>query len=240
MLSVIKYYVYKKFPIKFVCFIQSALYGGKVKIGKRSYINKSVHIIGKDKIEIGFNSCISDGSYMNVNNRSSDGKAIIIGNNCYIGKNNFFSSGKSIQIKDYVLTAIGCKFIGSTHLINNPNIPYISAGITASDVIVVGVNCFLGADVSIKGGIKIGHGSVIGSNSLVIRDIPPFSLVVGSPAVIIKRFSFKKAHWIAIEDFDAFDEDSLPTEENYLSKLKNKTGDVLMPWIASGKSLGDL
>jgi len=45
---------------------------------------------------------------------------------------------------------------------------------------------WLGGNVVVLPGITIGQGSVIGAGSIVTKDIPPFSVAVGSPAKVIK------------------------------------------------------
>ena len=56
-------------------------------------------------------------------------------------------------------------------------------------------NVWLGEFVSVLQGVRIGKGSIIGSMSVVSRDIPPYCIAVGSPARVIKRFNFQTAKW---------------------------------------------
>ncbi|MEG3109238.1 MULTISPECIES: CatB-related O-acetyltransferase [unclassified Pantoea] len=51
----------------------------------------------------------------------------------------------------------------------------------------IGSDVWVGAQSVIKAGVKIGHGAVIAANSVVTKDIPPYSIVGGSPAKEIKK-----------------------------------------------------
>lgn len=55
---------------------------------------------------------------------------------------------------------------------------------------VIGNDVWIGGDVVLKGGITIGHGAVIGANSVVTKDVPPYAIVAGIPAKII-RYRFE-------------------------------------------------
>lgn len=51
---------------------------------------------------------------------------------------------------------------------------------------IIGDNVSIGANVCIIGNIKVGNDSIIGAGSVIIKDIPPFSVVVGNPGRVIK------------------------------------------------------
>ncbi|WP_165915747.1 CatB-related O-acetyltransferase [Tenacibaculum skagerrakense] len=46
---------------------------------------------------------------------------------------------------------------------------------------------WIGANAIIKMGVKIGKGAVVGASSVVLKDVPPHSIVVGSPAKVVKK-----------------------------------------------------
>lgn len=184
----------------------------------RCYIPRDVTLLGVRDISTGTNCGIGSGSWLNVNHRGR-GMGITIGNNCIIGRDNFFSSGNSIRVGDYCLTTRYCAFIGSSHVYKSPLQPYASTGTSNSNSIYIGANCFFGYGARVIGNVHIGHGSVIGAGAVVTNDIPPFSLVVGNPAAVIKRYNFDSESWtrdltLSIGEFE--------NEDVYLMHLKKQ------------------
>jgi len=66
-------------------------------------------------------------------------------------------------------------------------------------------DCIIGAGAKILGNITIGKGSKIGANSVVVKDVPPYSTVVGIPGKVIKR-----------KDYTPLGHDKLPDIEKEL------------------------
>lgn len=63
--------------------------------------------------------------------------------------------------------------------------------------IVIGNDVWIGADVTLLGGVKIGNGAVIGAGAVVAKDVPPYAVVVGNPARVIKyRFDEATIEWL--------------------------------------------
>jgi acetyltransferase-like isoleucine patch superfamily enzyme len=50
----------------------------------------------------------------------------------------------------------------------------------------IGHDVWIGNDAVLMSGITIGHGSIIGANSVVTRDVPPYAIVAGNPGRIVK------------------------------------------------------
>lgn len=209
------------------------------EIGNNTFIDKSVHITGWSAISIGSNTAISEYTWINVNNRTPNHKHIIIGDNCYIGRRNFFSSGWQIDIGDYVMTGIDCKLMGSDHIFNTPFMPYIATGTTNDKIIKLGINVRLGAGVMVIGNVTIGHGSIIGAGTLVNKDIPPFSIAVGNPCKVIKRFDFNTNHWVSIQDYDE-NTQNMVSEEEYKAKLRLNHPTIHIPLQAASRQFGDM
>jgi acetyltransferase-like isoleucine patch superfamily enzyme len=60
---------------------------------------------------------------------------------------------------------------------------------TSKGPVSIGSDVWIGTDVKIMSGVTVGHGAVIGAGSIVVQDVPPYAVVFGNPAKVI-RFRF--------------------------------------------------
>ncbi|MGD0340087.1 MAG: acyltransferase [Bacteroidales bacterium] len=210
----------------------------KSHVGKNTYIDPTVSILGWRNVLIGNNSVLSEDVWLNINHREEGIIRIKIGNNCHIGKRNFFSAGPLINLKDFCFTGIDCHFLGCGHHTESPMVPYIATGLTEGDIIEIGVNCWLTTSVTVMQGVKIGHGSVIGSRSVVLNNIPSFSIAVGNPCRVIKRYDFKNDKWIDVQDWSEELNSYIPAEIDYLKLLNEKNSDISLALISSSRRFG--
>ncbi len=208
-------------------------------IGLNSYVDPSVQVLGWENVKIGENSCIGEDVLININLREKGKLGLSIGNNCYIGRRSFFTTGDLIRIKDYCLIAMDNQFLGSDHIYESPFLPFITTGFSRG-IIEVGVNCWLSASVTVLKGVTIGYGSIIGARTVVNKNIPPFSVVVGNPCRIVKRFDVQGNKWVRVDQYPEDGDRYLPSEGEYLEKLKQNYPKINMPIIANTKLLGDL
>ena len=80
-------------------------------------------------------------------------------------------------------------------LIRPPLIPPVER-MLSSEPIIIGDDVWIGEFVAILPGVTIGKGAVIGTLSVVTKDIPEYSIAVGSPAKAIKTYDFEKKEWV--------------------------------------------
>ena len=117
---------------------------------------------------------------------------LIIGNNVGINDDCHLACIHSIEIGDNVLIASKVFISDHSHgkiSLDDLLLPPTERLLTSKGKIVIEPNVWIGEGVVILSGVRIGRGSVIGANSVVIKDIPPFSVAVGSPARVIKTIN---------------------------------------------------
>ncbi len=166
-----------------------------VHVGFGSYIPSSCKITGSSCIELGRNVTMSKDCWLSVPNWLIYGKkaglTIKIGDNTSFEKRCSITAANKIHIGENVLFAPNVFITDHNHNYEDITQPIKLQGWTNDGYVIIGKNCWIGTGVVINGskGITIGNGSVIGQNAVVTKDIPPFSVAVGNPAKIIKRYN---------------------------------------------------
>lgn len=90
------------------------------------------------------------------------------------------------------------------------------------DKIVIGSDVWVGRNVVILGGVTIGHGAIIGAFSVIAKDVSPYAVVVGNPA-IVKRYRFTPTqidHLLKIKWWD-WSEEEMSERQHELLDIGN-------------------
>lgn len=162
-----------KVGINFNCYYDLDIVGEKyISIGNNFTSTKSVRIHAwknsddKDRIriEIGNNVTITDHCYISGINKIRIGNGVLVGSNCFI-TDNFHGNAE----RDDLDIAVEKRKIDS------------------KGAVIIGDNVWIGRNTCIMPNIKIGQGAIVGANSIVTHDIPPYSVAAGVPARIISK-----------------------------------------------------
>ena len=136
---------------------------------------------------------MGDHVHIDIDFHCEYGKNIHVGDNVIINMNCTFVDNNRIDIGNRVLIASDVKMYTATHSTNpavrnhsdNPNPAFWCN--TYSRPIRIEDEVWIGGGAIILPGVTIGKGSVVGAGAVVTRDIPPYSIAVGSPARVIKN-----------------------------------------------------
>lgn len=168
------YYIqYPEYIGNNVQIIESQIYG-KVIIGEYSMIHKTT-ILSDCLVQIG--------RYTSINGIGTEIQSILnpitIGNFCSIAR------GVTIQENNHDIDRVTTYYI-KKHIFKEG----IHSDSVSKGAITIGNDVWIGAQSVILSGVTIGNGAVIAANSTVTKDVPPYAIVGGNPAKVIRyRFS---------------------------------------------------
>ena len=100
-----------------------------------------------------------------------------LGKNVEIGSFTMIDARNGVTIEDNVKIGFGCAILSHSSIDNK------------SGQVILRKNCKIGANSVVMPGVEVGEGAIVGSNSLVNRDIPPYEIWFGSPARFRKKLA---------------------------------------------------
>ena len=86
---------------------------------------------------------------------------------------------------------------GLNHLFEDISIP-ISQQKCSTAEIVIEDEVWIGANVVVTAGTRIGKHSVVAAGSVVTKDVPPYCVVAGNPARILKKYNEESKEWVRV------------------------------------------
>lgn len=165
------------------------------KLGRHSFVNRPLQLRGASNMEVGVKSRIGYKSWLAaVSHVKGIEPSITIGDRVAIGNFNHIYAVGSICIEDEVLTADRVYISDNTHEYTDPNTSVRYQDIKFLKAVRIGKGAWLGENVCVIGA-NVGQHSVIGANSVVTQDIPDFSVAVGVPAKVIKKYNQRLKQW---------------------------------------------
>jgi acetyltransferase-like isoleucine patch superfamily enzyme len=165
-------------------------------------IYKNVKINNSKCVYLGSNVGIEANTFLNPITEYEDivyNPKIIIGDATWIGKYCKLSAIHKIQIGKNVLIAdcvhIADHFNGYEDVLR----PISSQRLISKGPVVIDDNCWLGFNCEILSGVHIGKHSIVASKAVVTKDVPPYSVVAGNPAKIVKQYNQETKKWEEIK-----------------------------------------
>lgn len=173
------------------------LIGKGVTIRQASYIHVGRNFTAQDYCEINglsqkgliFGDKVSIGSYAIIRPTNlyggEAGQGLKVGNNSSIGPYGYIGCSGYIEIGDNVMISPRVSIYSENHNFSETDIPMLEQGVTRSFVKIED-DCWIAANAVILAGVTVGKGSIVAAGAVVTKDVPPFSIVAGNPARVIK------------------------------------------------------
>ena len=156
------------------------------------------------KIRIGDDVAIDDGCVLDAKGVRNEG--IRIGSRVFLGRNTLLAckdgdivledgvnisyhctlfSASSVRVGAETLLAAYCYLVGGGHDFDRADVPVVQQG-RSSRGITVGPGSWIGAGAIVLDGVDVGTSAIVGAHAVVTQDVPPFAIVAGAPARVVR------------------------------------------------------
>tara|TARA_Y100000588_G_scaffold373868_2_gene448235 strand:- start:5023 stop:5508 length:486 start_codon:yes stop_codon:yes gene_type:complete len=148
-------------------------------IGQNVRFEDDVRLLHPERISIGDDVMFMYGVYL-----SPAGSEITIGSNTHFAPYGVLYG--PLTIGDNVAVAAHVVFASIGHGYDRTDIPMVEQPAQKKEIVIED-DVWIGANAVVIGGVTVGTGSIVGAGAVVTKDVPPFSVVGGTPAEVIRN-----------------------------------------------------
>lgn len=134
-----------------------------------------------DRVTIGRNAIIRPSNIYG----GEIGEGLKVGNNSNIGPFAYIGCSGFIEIGNNVMISPRVSIYAENHVFDNPEICMKEQGVL-KQFVKIEDDCWIASNSVILAGVTIGKGSIIAAGAVVTKDVPPYSIVAGVPAILIR------------------------------------------------------
>ena len=158
---------------------------------RQAFVRWPVHgnvleALGEGRLEIGAHTVLEPHVWLTA----PDSARIRIGSGTFLNIAVMVAALELVEIGDHCMFANGCFVTDANHRFDDPDRPVPWQGFISRGPTRIGENVWCGAGVVITSGVTVGERAVIGANSVVTSDIPPFSVAAGAPARVLHTIEY--------------------------------------------------
>ena len=164
------------------------------RLGFGAIITKPLRINGKKYISLHENVKINNQSWLVAHKIAEYEPELIIHEGCNIGDFNHIAAVRRVILEKFVLTANRVYISDNLHSFEDVTIPIMHQPVRFKAEVRIGEGSWIGENVCILGA-TIGKHCIIGANAVVTSDIPDYSVAVGIPARVIRKFNHEINAW---------------------------------------------
>jgi acetyltransferase-like isoleucine patch superfamily enzyme len=157
------------------------------RFGRNVTLETGVTIDALSQTGVVFGDQVSIGAYSIVrcSHLANLGEGLTMGSYCSCDAWCFFGAGGKITIGSNVMMGQHTSFHAETHLHESTDLPIRSQGVEPRPITIED-DCWIGANVTFLGGAYVGRGSIVAAGAVVRGTFPPYAVIAGVPAKIVK------------------------------------------------------
>jgi len=144
-------------------------------------------VVPWNKFELGEDSTIED--FSAINNGVGP---VIIGDRTKIGLSNTIIG--PVSIGNDIRLAQNITLSGLNHNYTDVTLPIHVQGVSTAPIVIED-ETWIGANVVVLAGVTIGKHCIVAAGSVVTKDVPSYSVAVGNPARVVKKYNSETENW---------------------------------------------
>ena len=166
--------------------------GAFASFGRRSVLELPIRLVGEGRIAVGDDVYVGSGCWLQTLEGPGYAGELVVGDGTAIAGSCVLSAAVSVRVGRRVLFARNVYVSDHIHAYEDRTRAVLDQGFERLDPVEIGDGAWLGQNVVVCPGVTIGNGAVVGANSVVTEDVPAYSLAVGAPARIVRRFGVEE------------------------------------------------
>ena len=152
-----------------------------MEIGTGTLLPK-VRVTWPHQVSLGADCTLEHDIYFKYDGIWAPGPSIMIGDRVFLGFGCEFNVRRRLEIGDDCLIASGCKFVDHDHGTANRDTAMREQTDGAEAEIILEQDVWLGANVVVLKGVRIGRGAIVAAGAVLTKEIPPHEIWGGVPA----------------------------------------------------------
>ena len=154
---------------------------------RKSVLQLPIRFSGERRIAIGSDVFVGAGSWLQVLDETPGPVALAIGDGTSVAGSCVLSAAESVRLGRKVLLARNVYIADHMHAFDDRARAVLEQGITRVGPVEICDGAWLGQNVVVRPGVRVGRGAVVGANSVVLADVPDHEVAVGAPARVVAR-----------------------------------------------------
>jgi acetyltransferase-like isoleucine patch superfamily enzyme len=169
--------------------------------GKDVYIESGVMINRPRNVHVGNHVRIKRNTSINLHPKDKRSKEILLflGDDVIISESCFISACNRLVIEENVGVSPNVMIVDNSRILGDVGRPSKEQDLKIGYV-QIGADSWIAYGACILPNVTIGKHCIIGALSVVNKDIPPYSLAVGSPAKVVKQYDFDRGEWVRVSE----------------------------------------
>lgn len=173
-------------------------------LGEGAVVHPRARVVGAKYMSIGEGTYVSayvrlEAIDKNPFTGESLGKPRVeIGRNVIINARAHVGCIGEIVIEDEVGIATGALLVDASQLMLDPALPIKRQDEVFGGRVVIRYGSVIGEHAAVLPGVTVGPMSYVGANSVVTRNVPPYSIAAGAPARVLRTYNLERREWIAM------------------------------------------